>query len=1076
MAGQMIRPHRDSGPLTEAEVDKVLHYWLHALQHEEALAMRPRAAPPHKGPPRPPDLVQPGYGRTYFKLMDAEGQPASRFMLRHQKQIDLGLDAERLGLFERWLYVAYRKERNEALGFVQDARAPMYVVGFPTLYFQRGGELATLLRCPVGAPGWLADNGKPWMPPTWHERKKGKLPALPAALRLTLKGGGASDDDEVAQLPYTLDAEVAQSLKISDEDQDDFHGALKRWAHAAGGDLSPEIMVAATHRLLTMHPDEGWPDDLDPVDLVQDPDWPEDPAAQIGALHAAVSARLPGGVRCFPLGLVYDGSQGYATHHLQRDLQALRQSKVRWDKSGPLWGYLSGRAAPPKQGRRYGGWSDLGLTADQHAGAERHLGSALTAIQGPPGTGKTELILNLLADGLVTRIRRMHDGRINSGKARMSERPTTVITSTNNRAVDNVLDPLCADLPDSRLPLGIRTGSQEVVGTVTVATLERCVRWLQAQDTAHAQARLNVALDDFAAAWKALQAELAPEEAARKQLEQRQTLEGRMAELDRLLDEDRPLLPTVDAAEAARLLEDAPRPTDDEARQALVVQAVQRARVLRSRLNLLLSAIDRQQIRAPKAMLTRYTKDITSPRSRLEALLNPLEVSLDLKLPQPLTADLDAWQEAIEDAVDEITDRLGHLKAMQAAARRAAERAELARALAAEQAKHPAPDPQAIEDPERARLRVEIFRAAVVVRERWAIARQRKLLLALDTALESARGRRGLRRLMEEDDETAAWLCKLFPTWGCTLLSLGNLFPPESSAVHQLIIDEAGQCHPAYAISGLMRARRALVIGDTHQLEPVIQLTASDEARVRGSSKLPADTDRFDAYRLKSDRPPSAQSLANRATPPLTLHDHFRCQREIIEISDALCGYGLTVRTPTNSLRDQVPQLVAPALHLQVDGRQQRWGGSWYNDEEISATLATLRLLDQGGVPWGDVAIITPYRGQLDRLRRRLIQMGIPCDDATLDPTPSLQLFAPPTAVALGTVHRFQGGERSVVLFSTVITRPKSLGFLNDRVNLLNVAVSRARDHLIVLGDGATLCHGQHTDLLLRHARPMPAF
>ncbi|MFN3202801.1 MAG: DEAD/DEAH box helicase [Bradymonadia bacterium] len=1072
----MLRPSPDR-PLDAKEVDKVLHYWLSALQHEEALAMRPRAAPPHKGPPRLPDLLQPGYGRTYFKMVHREDEPSAPLMLKQQKQLDLHLDGERMGLFERWLYVAYRKERNEALGFVQDARPPMYVVGFPTLYFQRGGELATLLRCPLDAPNWLDEQGKPWMPPTWHERKRGKIPPLPARLRLSLKTDVNNDDDEVASLPYTLDPEVAQgALKIGEEEIDDYHGALKRWAHAAGGDLSPEIMVAATHRLLTMNPEDGWPNDLDPIELVNDPEWPSEPQAQVQALHDAVVARIGGGTRSFPIGLVYDGSQGYATHHLQRDLQALRQRKARFDKGSPLWGYLSGRASLPRRGRRNGGWSDRGLTGDQHLGAEQFLGSSLTAIQGPPGTGKTELILNLLADGLVSRVRRMYEAFLTEGRPRMSERPTTVITSTNNRAVDNVLDPLCADLPDDRLPLGIRTGSQEVMATVTVNTLERCMSWLSKQDTTGARAAFNDALKRFDEGWKALKAELAPEEAARKQAEQRTNLEQRIAELERLIDDDLALLPRVDRDYAALLLEEEPRPNDAQARQALVAQAVQRVRVLRSRLNRLAESLDRRQIRAPKAMEKRYLKEASGPQDRLERLLDPLEVSLNLDLPQGAGADLDAWQEAIEDGVDELTDRLSHLKAMAAAARRAAEREDLVTALAAENARAPIPEAPPLESPERATLRMRVFMLSVVVRERWAILRQKKLLLALDTALESVRGRRGLRRLMEDDDETASWLCKLFPTWGCTLLSLGNVFPPESSAVHQVIIDEAGQCHPAYAISGLVRARRALIIGDTHQLEPVIQLTASDEQRVKLSSKLP-DDDRFDPYRLRSARPPSAQSLANRASAPLTLHDHFRCQREIIEISDALCHYNLTVRTPENSLVAQVPQLDHPVLHLQVDGRQQRWGGSWFNEEEIGATLAVVNLLARGGIPWGDIAIITPYRGQLERLRRRLNQSGVPCDDATLDPAPTnLSLFGPPSSVALGTVHRFQGGERSVVIFSTVITRGRSLGFLNDRVNLLNVAVSRARDHLVIIGDASALVQGQYTDLLLRHGRPMPAF
>ena len=69
--------------------------------------------------------------------------------------------------------------------------------------------------------------------------------------------------------------------------------------------------------------------------------------------------------------------------------------------------------------------------------------------------------------------------------------------------------------------------------------------------------------------------------------------------------------------------------------------------------------------------------------------------------------------------------------------------------------------------------------------------------------------------------------------------------------------------------------------------------------------------------------------------------------------------------------------------------------------------------------------------------------------------------------LAIGTVHRFQGGERSIVIFTTVVTRPESLPFLNERVNLLNVAVSRAKEHLLVIGHEPTLAAGRLTRALL---------
>ena len=90
---------------------------------------------------------------------------------------------------------------------------------------------------------------------------------------------------------------------------------------------------------------------------------------------------------------------------------------------------------------------------------------------------------------------------------------------------------------------------------------------------------------------------------------------------------------------------------------------------------------------------------------------------------------------------------------------------------------------------------------------------------------------------------------------------------------------------------------------------------------------------------------------------------------------------------------------------------------------------------------------------------------------ASADESDNLDLFGGrDQGLALGTVHRFQGGERSIILFSTTITEPSSLGFMNSRVNLINVAASRAREHLITLGHAPTLREGRYTRQLIDRA------
>lgn len=52
-------------------------------------------------------------------------------------------------------------------------------------------------------------------------------------------------------------------------------------------------------------------------------------------------------------------------------------------------------------------------------------------------------------------------------------------------------------------------------------------------------------------------------------------------------------------------------------------------------------------------------------------------------------------------------------------------------------------------------------------------------------------------------------------------------------------------------------------------------------------------------------------------------------------------------------------------------------------------------------------------------------------------------------------MHKLQGGERRVVLFSVVATEARHLRWLRERPHLLHVATSRAQDHLVVLVNGS---------------------
>ena len=97
------------------------------------------------------------------------------------------------------------------------------------------------------------------------------------------------------------------------------------------------------------------------------------------------------------------------------------------------------------------------------------------------------------------------------------------------------------------------------------------------------------------------------------------------------------------------------------------------------------------------------------------------------------------------------------------------------------------------------------------------------------------------------------------------------------------------------------------------------------------------------------------------------------------------------------------------------------------------------------------VAIMSPYRRQCAEIRRRLAAAGL-------------------HDVEVSSVDAFQGREVDVAVLSCVRSRGSGLGFVAD-VRRLNVALTRARCSLLVIGDAATLSQNEHWAALVEHSR-----
>ena len=1026
------RPEKPNAVLSRAQGDDVLRYWLAALRLEEALQARPAARSSASGT-AVPRLDQPTPGQDYFKLpLDA----ALAELLTKETQLTRPLDAELCGFFETWLHRQYRHSEDES--------ELSHLLCFPVVHLPRG-ELAGLLRCGVRLRFGTGD-APPFKPPTRAERQRGAYPAVPDQARLTrvAKPGEA--------WPYFIDTRLLrQPLAVPTESIDAFFEALRSFelvsgrlmlallttlleTVASGSEAATDTVAERAEKLKATVKVEATPGDIE---------------AWLGRLTAAVRRLLEQAssrARVYAVGIVIDGTQAKTTWHLQRELEALADGeRGRWKLTSPLGAYLTGQPLPAGQAPQRALFPGPALSASQRSAADAFWGSSLSAVQGPPGTGKTRLILHLCAETLA----RQTEALLEGGSRVHPEQ--LLITSSNNRAVDNVIEPLDAA---QSLPLALRAGSRQSSEHQLLVQLRRTLAWLKraaAEPALERSAQLKRERALFLAQREAIERLLAPRRAELERARQRLKL---LRELEVCAPD--PSEATVAGLSMAK-------------RQAVLLALTPLEKRLQALSKLTESAPTSLTVRAVEAHYKRTTKRAL-PAFTLA--LAEAQLALEVPLPPRLTtrADIEQQLEAWEDAAELGLTRLAELREMLVRAASSAERARRAERLRSELAalgSEPEPEPRDAGEEIPEALSRELFTRAVAAREAWAGANAEQLVIALATAVRVIEQERSLRVLFRSEPEAARALCRLFAIWGSTLLSLGNCFPADLGGIARLVIDEAGQCHPAHAVSALLRAEAALVIGDVNQLSPVIELTDDDEERLLRSCRLATSAELLRPYRVHADATVSTQSLADRSVKERgQLTDHFRCQPDIIALSDALCDYGLSVHTAPADRSRHAPYLSRSVLLVDLRGEQARLAGSWYNQLELEETLTLVERLRSDGVELEDIAVITPYRGQLEQLRRAFLQRRI-----ALESSPELAEAEGARlgrrGLALGTVHRFQGGERSIVLFSSVVTHGNSLAFLNARPNLLNVAISRAQHHFVALGHAPILARGPRSRLLV---------
>jgi len=285
-------------------------------------------------------------------------------------------------------------------------------------------------------------------------------------------------------------------------------------------------------------------------------------------------------------------------------------------------------------------------------------------------------------------------------------------------------------------------------------------------------------------------------------------------------------------------------------------------------------------------------------------------------------------------------------------------------------------------------------------------------------------------------------IAHLLPCWAVTSLSARGKLPFEAGFFDLVVFDEASQCDIASALPLLYRAKRAAVIGDPKQLSHISGLQRGQDQQLLEKYNLISDYANW-AYSYNSLFDLASGMAAG--TDIVSLRDHHRSHADIIEFSNHFFYEG-RLRIATRYERLKLPVNSRAGVRWNhIDGKvsRPRTGGA-VNQPEAIAVVQTIRhlVMEQGYS--GSVGVVSPFRAQANLIRQMISQ------------DPQLEQRLINAEFLVDTVHKFQGDERDIMVFSPVLSEgisPGAIGFLRNNGNLFNVAITRARAMLFVVGD-----------------------
>lgn len=292
-----------------------------------------------------------------------------------------------------------------------------------------------------------------------------------------------------------------------------------------------------------------------------------------------------------------------------------------------------------------------------------------------------------------------------------------------------------------------------------------------------------------------------------------------------------------------------------------------------------------------------------------------------------------------------------------------------------------------------------------------------------------------------------------------------------------LIVDEAGQATPQSALGALWRTRKAIIVGDPLQVEPITTIPKELRRRFANEYNIPP------TYRLPEL---SVQMLAdsinlyggtrtlegNNLWLGCPLVTHRRCLNPMFSISNAV-AYNNRMFYKTSDPKPDMPFVLKKSVWFDCRGSEKGNKNHTVPEQiELVGKIFEKAVAVYSGLP--DLYIISPFTTVVHALTeplRKIISQKLPHMEG--------EEINDWIDKHCGTVHTFQGKEASEVIFVLGCDAQggrSAAQWVGQKPNIVNVAVSRAKYRLGVIGDYELWKHIPYVQKICNHLQIVTSY